>query len=346
MEKAERFRGCFFGGAVGDALGYLLEKLDLKTIHKRYGTHGLRTVLALPEHGNKSIISDDTHLSLFTADGILWAAHEDISFEQGLYQSYMRWYYTQTERIISPEQADWMKRQQHENRWNYDIMGEEKVFARRYPRKNCLVTLAAGAFTPGKAAKNTCKGSSVLRSAPIGLYFSDDIEKAFAVGCCSGWITHGSPTAYLAAGFLSALIASLAQGGELRIALAEGFRLLQQKPEGVSLLKQLLHAVDEAVSDHNPIHSIQTLGLGWSADEALSIALYCLLKNNSLREAVIMACNQDGDSDTCGAVCGSIAGTLYGEKAVPEHWKKNLECHDILDTLAQALCEAQQEKTA
>lgn len=58
-----------FGGAVGDALGFVIEFDDLKTIHKKYGLYGLRTVLKSAKNGNKSLISDDTQLALFTADG-------------------------------------------------------------------------------------------------------------------------------------------------------------------------------------------------------------------------------------------------------------------------------------
>lgn len=113
------------------------------------------------------------------------------------------------------------------------------------------------------------------------------------------------------------------------------------------MLKVLVRAVDEAVTDRNPVHSLQKLGLGWRADEALAIAVYCVLKNDSLREAVIMACNHDGDSDTCGAVCGNIAGALYGCRAVPNHWQKNLECLGVLKTISAALyAAANREKTA
>ena len=66
------------GGAVGDALGFVIGKDDLKTIHKKYGPYGLRTVLKSAKNGNKSIISDDTQLSLFTADGMLWADHDGL----------------------------------------------------------------------------------------------------------------------------------------------------------------------------------------------------------------------------------------------------------------------------
>ena len=136
--------GCMLGGAVGDALGFVIGKDDLKTIHKKYGPYGLRTVLKSAKNGNKSIISDDTQLSLFTADGMLWADHDGLEPTEGLYRSYMRWYYTQTERIIRPEQEKWMNRQDHEVDLEYDMMGEQALFARRSPGKTCLTALASG----------------------------------------------------------------------------------------------------------------------------------------------------------------------------------------------------------
>ena len=144
MDGLDRFMGCMFGGAVGDALGFVIEFDDLKTIHKKYGPYGLRTVLKSAKNGNKSLISDDTQLALFTADGMLWADHDGLELSDGLYRAYMRWYYTQTERIIHPEQEKWMKRQPHEVDFDYDIMGEEALFARRSPGKTCLTSLASG----------------------------------------------------------------------------------------------------------------------------------------------------------------------------------------------------------
>ena len=106
MESAERFTGCMLGGAVGDALGYLIEDMDLKTIHKKYGPYGLRTILKLASNDKKSVVSDDTQMALFTADGLLWAAHDQLAPEDGVYRSYMRWYYTQTERLVRVERQN------------------------------------------------------------------------------------------------------------------------------------------------------------------------------------------------------------------------------------------------
>lgn len=180
MNGLNRFMGCMLGGAVGDALGFVIGKDDLKTIHKKYGPYGLRTVLKSAKNGNKSIISDDTQLALFTADGMLWADHDGLEPTEGLYRSYMRWYYTQTERIIRPEQEKWMNRQSHEVALEYDIMGEQALFARRSPGKTCLTALASGKKLSRDETINHSSGNStVMRAAPIGLFYEGDPEKAF-----------------------------------------------------------------------------------------------------------------------------------------------------------------------
>ena len=102
MDTCDRFLGCMLGGATGDALGYIIEFDDWYTIRKKFGPYGLRTILRMDANGRKGIISDDTQMSLFTADGLLWAAHDALPPEEGLYRSYMRWYYTQTKQVVQP----------------------------------------------------------------------------------------------------------------------------------------------------------------------------------------------------------------------------------------------------
>lgn len=338
MDGLDRFMGCMFGGAVGDALGFVIEFDDLKTIHKKYGPYGLRTVLKSAKNGNKSLISDNTQLALFTADGMLWGDHDGLEPSDGLYRAYMRWYYTQTERIIHPEQEKWMKRQPHEVDFDYDIMGEEALFARRSPGKICLTSLASGKkLTRQEPLNHSCGSSTVMRAAPIGLFYAGDPEKAFAVGCQAASLTYGSPEAYLSTATLSAMIASLAAGKNISAALGGALRILQADPEGTPLMKTILRAVDEAVTDRNPVRSMKKLGLGKKADEALALAVYCVLKTGHLKDAVLMACNQDGDSDTCGAICGNIMGTQDGVQAIPKSWRGNLECDDLIRKLSQCL---------
>ncbi len=339
MDEAGRFTGCMLGGAAGDALGYVIEYMDLKTIHKKYGPYGLRTVLKLESNGKRGVISDDTQMTIFTADGLLWAYQDGLSPAEGIYRSSMRWYYTQTERIVRHDQALWMKRQAHETAMEYDLMSESALFARRAPGKACLIALASGkCFTENEKA-NACKTSSVLRTAPVGLFFAGDPEQAFQIGKQAALMTHGGPAAYLAAGTFSAVIASLVQGKDFGAALSAAMHVLQRDEDSADLLKVLVAAVDEAVTDRNPVRAMKQIGLGWRADEALALSVYCLLKTSSLKDAVLMACNQDGDSDTCGAVTGNLAGAVYGRSGIPKNWLTHLECAELLEKLALRLYE-------
>ena len=87
MDKLERFKGCMLGGATGDALGYVIEFDSLNAIRRKYGPHGLRTILKSKKDGNKAVISDDTQLTLFTADGLLWAAEDGVDSVDRVFRS-------------------------------------------------------------------------------------------------------------------------------------------------------------------------------------------------------------------------------------------------------------------
>ena len=68
--RQDQVRGCLFGGAVGDALGYPVEFLDEEEIFYKYGPEGIRQY-HLDRTSGKALISDDTQMSLFTASGLL-----------------------------------------------------------------------------------------------------------------------------------------------------------------------------------------------------------------------------------------------------------------------------------
>lgn len=95
----DRFRGCLIGGGIGDALGYPVEFMHLPAIKSAYGADGVQDLILERESG-KARISDDTQMTLFTASGLLWAAHRIRNEEggdfvpDGIYPSYMRWLYT------------------------------------------------------------------------------------------------------------------------------------------------------------------------------------------------------------------------------------------------------------
>ena len=71
MNSIDKYRGCLIGGAAGDALGYAVEFLSEGTIFGRYGESG---IMEYELTNGVAQISDDTQMSLFTANGLLYAA--------------------------------------------------------------------------------------------------------------------------------------------------------------------------------------------------------------------------------------------------------------------------------
>ncbi len=94
----EFFQGCLVGGALGDALGWPVEFLKLDEIIRRFGAGGIRD-LPLSSTG-KAEITDDTQMTLFTAEGILRAEsrgrHKEICHPPTMvFHAYLRWLLTQ-----------------------------------------------------------------------------------------------------------------------------------------------------------------------------------------------------------------------------------------------------------
>jgi len=95
----DRIRGSLVGGAIGDALGYPVEFIySFEEIQKRYGERGITRLdthqhwLGGSEQAGKAVVSDDTQMTLFTANGLLNARKQNIPFKQGICRAYIEWY--------------------------------------------------------------------------------------------------------------------------------------------------------------------------------------------------------------------------------------------------------------
>ena len=105
----DKCRGSLVGGAIGDALGYAVEFFSLDKIKKRYGELGM-TEYELNKNGVAEF-SDDTQMSLFTAEGLLSAISEGKSdirdIGSSIRAAYEHWYATQT-RVPYPMGNSWL----------------------------------------------------------------------------------------------------------------------------------------------------------------------------------------------------------------------------------------------
>lgn len=98
----------------------------------------------------------------------------------------------------------------------------------------------------------------------------------------------------------------------------------------------LLICESNSVSDLDAIH---TLGEGWIAEEALSIAVFCAVRyQNDFAKAICTAVNHKGDSDSTGAICGNILGAWLGKERVENAFNiNNLELSDVIIKIADDL---------
>ena len=319
------------GGAVGDALGAPMEFDSLADIRARHGPNGVSEFL--PAFGRVGAISDDTQMTLFTAEGLLRgyvraAARGLCHMESMLGAAYLRWLHTQGELPAKREDEASVP-----SGW---LMTHQALFARRAPGQTCLSALLE--TERGAPARNNSKGcGGVMRVAPVGLLNSSG--DAFRDGVTVAALTHGHPTGSVSAGALALIISRLVAGDSVASATESAReRLLgyAQAEETLRALDAAIEMAEERPDDHD---AIAELGEGWVAEEALSIALYCALCARSFEHGVVLAVNHDGDSDSTGSIAGQILGALMGVAAIPERLLSQLELRAVIEQVAIDLYE-------
>jgi ADP-ribosylglycohydrolase len=322
----ERFRGCLIGGAIGDALGWPVEFLRLDEIKRKYGPLGITNLVK-----GRSIlveITDDTQMTIFTAEGLLRAENRGrnkgiVHIPSVIQRSYLRWLDTQG--VDNDVEKDG---------WIHSI---EALHTRRAPGNTCLDALMSGRMGTMEEPLNNSKGcGGVMRTAPIGLIFKK--EEAFKLGCESAAITHGHPSGYLSAGALSYVIAAIIEGANIETAVEQALQECKKYPSNQECSTLIEKAITLAKSDAPDIQAIESLGEGWVGEEALAISIYCALKyQDDFEKAVITAVNHNGDSDSTGAITGNILGAYLGINSIPENWVREVELSEEITQLADDL---------
>jgi ADP-ribosylglycohydrolase len=332
-----RFLGCLLGGAVGDALGAPVEFMKRTEILRRFGPNGITQYA--PAYGGLGKITDDTQMTLFTAEGLIRAWVRGCFKGSTTYtgvtaHAYLRWLQTQGERPtcdinFGTDEPGWLFQQR-------------QLHSRRAPGNTCLSALRAMNHL-GEPARNDSKGcGGVMRVAPVGLFAwrlrqHESPQDAFRLGTELAALTHGHPTGALTGGVLAVLVLALTDGASLPEALAAAKSVLRAEPGHEETLRAIEMA--EELTDSGLAHeeAIAQLGQGWIAEEALAISIYCALVARNFKQGVILAVNHDGDSDSTGAIVGNLLGAMHGVKAIPAEWLAPLELRDVITELAEDL---------
>lgn len=346
--RLDAIRGCLLGGAAGDALGYAVEFWGESEIFSRYGKQGI-TEYELDEETGEALISDDTQMTLFTANGLL--VGDTIGYMKGIRgmprefaaKAYADWLYTQRGSF-----SNRAKRKYSQSSWLCDVPA---LYARRAPGNTCLSALMQREEEGERDDYiadpiNNSKGcGGVMRVAPVAFMDWMEGDKLDMEAAQIAAITHGHSLGYMPAAVLCHILHAIVfeDKGSLKEIVSEAKEAAERLFAGDAHVRELTELIDRAVSlsenGGEDLESIHLLGEGWVAEETLAIAIYCSLKyEKDFSKGLIASVNHKGDSDSTGAVTGNILGALIGYEAMEDKWKEHLECKDVLLEMAEDLC--------
>lgn len=335
----DKIKGSLIGGAVGDALGYPVEFMRDSSIFKKYGERGITEYVL--EDGI-AVVSDDTQMTMFTAEGLIRAKkkHKALTVDNcsdEIYASYLDWLDTQKEdfNIASKSQRS-------------ALLKNKRMYAWRAPGHTCLSALESGKCGTLEYRINNSKGcGGVMRIAPVPLMLygirGADINTADYLSARAAAITHGHLLGFAPAAFLSHMIWELLDGKDMLSATASArsaMSVLFGKDDQLDYFDSLIDKAVKMAEDTeiDELEAIRSLGAGFVAEETTAISVYCALRfSDSFENAVVASVNHDGDSDSTGAVTGNIMGAYLGYDKIPKKYIANLEHIEILDKMAKKL---------
>jgi len=298
-------KAILYGLALGDALGKPTEFDSLNRIRAIYGEQGIQE---LPD---PALYTDDTQMTLALTEGLLDVgldANTDIQMN-AIGKRFVEWSH-------SPDNN-------------------------RAPGLTCMKGVRR--FESGMAWHESgivdSKGcGSAMRVATIGYLYQHNIDLLRDVARNSGIITHAHPTA-IAASIGGAYLIKLALDC---VPIEQWINTLIAFTDTLSgEFHQAILRVEHVLSWDDEVSAMNHIGQGWVGEEAIALALYCVLKYpDDYLACIRRGANSDGDSDSIASIAGGILSAKLGLDAIPEDWRKRCENADYIDDLAQRMAKA------
>ena len=302
MKLLDRYRGALIGLATGDALGTTLEFAPPGTF-----TPITDMVGGGPFDLEPGQWTDDTSMALCLAESLLESDGFD-PFDQLV--RYLRW-----------------KRKGHHSSTGkcFDIGGTVASALARYERY--------GLPWSGSVDEHSAGNGSIMRLAPVPLFFARDPEAAIAHAGESSRTTHGAQEAIDACRYMAGLIIGALRGRPRNELLAPLFTPVLDLWDRAPLAPKIHDIAAGSFLRREP-PEIRGTGYVVASFEA---ALWAFAKSTSFEHGALLAVNLGDDADTTGAVYGQIAGAFYGAGAIPERWRTKLSYLERLESFADRL---------
>jgi ADP-ribosyl-[dinitrogen reductase] hydrolase len=300
--RQDRYRGALLVLAAGDALGTTLE-------FKRPGTFEpiSEMVGGGPFRLRPGEWTDDTSMALCLAESLIEC--EDFDPIDQL-RRYVRWY-----------------REGHNSSTGhcFDIGNTVRAALHRFER--------TGEPWCGSTNPDTAGNGSIMRLAPVPLFFAQDPVRAVAEAADSSRTTHGAPEAVDACRYLAALIVGAVEGRSKEDLLQPHFTPAPGLWTGQPLAPAIAEIAAGSFRDREPP---EIAGTGHVV-RSLEAALWAFAKSTTFEDGALLAVNLGDDADTTGAVYGQLAGAFYGVDAIPARWRSALALRERLEAYADDL---------
>lgn len=303
-EITNKFRGSLIGLAVGDALGVPLEFQPPGTFEPVTDMVGGGVFDLKPGEW-----TDDTSTALCLAQSLIEMKGFD---PEDQINKYLRWYH---EGYLSV------------NGSCFDIGNTTRKALRRYER--------TGEPFSGPDHERSAGNGSLMRLAPVPLFYFRNPSLAIELAGDSSRTTHQHPLAIDACKFTAGLIVGAVNGGSKETILSRRYSPIPGYWDENILEGEIDEIACGSYKNRNPP---EINGKGFVV-RSLEAALWAFHNTESFEEGCLKAVNLGDDADTVGAIYGQIAGAYYGESGIPEEWLNKLAKFDFISDLADKLIE-------
>ncbi len=177
----------------------------------------------------------------------------------------------------------------------------------------------------GSVSRSAAGNGSLMRLAPIALFFHPNMADVVNFATQSSRTTHGASEAVESCQLLAYILARCLLGTPKdQILRASDLALAEPAVAGL------------AAGAYRNKRDDQIAGTGYAV-ASLEAALWCFDRTESFGEAILKAVNLGDDADTTAAIVGQIAGAFYGVEGIPAHWLEHLWLKDSIVGLAEAI---------
>lgn len=295
-----------FGLAVADALGVPAEFKSRETLKENpitdmvgYGTH----------HQPAGTWSDDTSMTIATMDSII--EEEAIDYDD-----------------MMEKFCDWV--------YNAKYTAGGVFFDIGTTTRNAIHNFERGNLTLncGEPYESSNGNGSLMRILPVVLYcyynkLSQKKEVEIINNASS--ITHAHEISKLGCMIYADYIEELLKGNSL----SQAYVNLQSHRYSRYYKTNTIYVYRRILDGSLPDLKEEEIHSSGFVVHTLEAAIWCNLTSNSYKETVLKAINLGDDTDTVGAVAGSIAGIYYGYENIPESWRNALINKEYLMDLCQ-----------